>query len=121
VQLAEEWFTAEFAKLVEHLRERLSGSEDGKPKVFRDSAVDNLKEFFNRFHMLSVGSNPQLEELVEQARKLIGGVGAQDLRNSGNLRQNLHTQLDAMQSAIDTLLVDKPRRKILRATAPEAA
>ena len=44
--LAEEAFTAELAKLVSHLTERLSGQEDGKPKIFRDSAVENLTEFF---------------------------------------------------------------------------
>ena len=32
VRLAEEAFTAELAKLVSHLTERLSGQEDGKPK-----------------------------------------------------------------------------------------
>jgi hypothetical protein len=44
VQLAEEAFTSELAKLVSHL----TGQDDGKPKVFRDSAVDDLVEFF--FH-----------------------------------------------------------------------
>ena len=49
VQLAEEAFAAELAKLVSHLTERLSGQEDGHPKIFRDSAVENLVEFFQRF------------------------------------------------------------------------
>ena len=35
VQLAEQAFTDELAKLVSHLTERLSGQEDGKPKIFR--------------------------------------------------------------------------------------
>jgi hypothetical protein len=34
VQLAEEAFTAELAKLVSHLTERLSGTADGKPCIF---------------------------------------------------------------------------------------
>jgi hypothetical protein len=42
VKLAEEAFLVELAQLVSHLCERLSGSDDGKPKVFRDSAVTNL-------------------------------------------------------------------------------
>ena len=45
--LAEQAFVSEFAKLVSHLAERLSGS-DGERKVFRDSAVTNLTEFFER-------------------------------------------------------------------------
>ena len=57
VRLAEEAFTAELAKLVSHLTERLTGQDDGKPKVFRDSAVENLNEFFSRFRTLSVHSD----------------------------------------------------------------
>ena len=49
VQLAEQAFMEELQKLVEHLTERLSGRVDGKPEVFRDSAVNNLTEFFQRF------------------------------------------------------------------------
>ena len=49
VQLAEQAFTEELTRLVEHLSERLSGQQDGKPKAFRDTAITNLTEFFQRF------------------------------------------------------------------------
>ncbi len=84
---AEEAFASEFAKLIAHLGERLSGSDDGKPKVFRDSAVGNLREFFDRFRDLSIHSNQQLDDLIQQAQKLLKGVGPQDLRESGDLRR----------------------------------
>ena len=100
--------------LVRHLGERLSGGEDGKPRVFRDTAVENLSEFFQRFRRLNVRSNVQLDELVDRAERVIRGVGAEDLRNSGDLRQRVTAQLAAVQSKLDGLLVDKPRRKILR-------
>lgn len=106
VKLAEDAFAADFGKLVAHLRERLSGSDDGKPRVFRDSCVENLKEFFGRFRSLSVRSSPQLDDLVEQARQLVAGIAPQDLRDSEGLRQQIHGQLSAMQSAIDSLLVE---------------
>src|SRR3954447_18162748 len=68
VQLAESAFLEEFARLVSHLCERITGpDEDGGPRVFRDSAVDNLSEFFGRFRELNVRSNEQLDELVERA------------------------------------------------------
>jgi hypothetical protein len=52
----------------------------------------------------------------------IGRVkGYQDLRDSEGLRQQIHGQLSAMQSAIDDLLVERPRRRILRSSAQEAA
>ncbi|MDB5319500.1 MAG: hypothetical protein JWN40_1131 [Phycisphaerales bacterium] len=114
VVLAEQAFTAELSKLVAHLSERLGGNQDGKPKVFRDTAVENLSEFFNRFRQLNVRSSPQLDELAEQAQRVIRGVAPEELRASGDLRQRVAAQLSAVQSKLDGLLVDKPRRKILR-------
>ena len=114
VQLAEQAFTDELAKLVSHLTERLSGQEDGKPKVFRDSAVENLTEFFERFRHLNVRSNEQLDELVAQAQRTIRGVEPQELRDSAGLRQQVATQLAGVQATLDGMLVDRPRRNILR-------
>ena len=114
VQLAEEAFTSELANLVSHLTERLSGTEDGKPKVFRDSAVENLSEFFNRFRHLSIGSSDQLDQLVDQVQDVVRGVKPQELRDKGSLRKYVATELSAVQSVLDGLLVDRPRRNILR-------
>ena len=114
VRLAEEAFTAELAKLISHLTERLSGQEDGKPKVFRDSAVENLTEFFQRFRELNVRSSEQLDQLVGQAQRVIRGVEPQSLRDNQGLRQHVTTEMARVQNALDDLLVDRPRRNILR-------
>ncbi len=113
VQLAETAFTEELSKLVEHLSERLSGG-DGKPKVFRDSVVENLTAFFDRFRALNVHSSDQLDDLVSRAQQVLGGVEPQQLRDNGTLRQQLATQLASVQSSLDGLLVDRPRRNIQR-------
>lgn len=114
VRLAEEAFTAELAKLVNHLTERLTGQEDGKPKVFRDSAVENLSEFFRRFRELNVRSSAELDQLVGQAQRVIRGVDPQSLRDNAGLRQQVATDLSRVQGTLDGLLVDLPRRNILR-------
>jgi hypothetical protein len=114
VRLAEEGFIAELAKLVSHLTERLSGTEDGKPKVFRDSAVGNLSEFFERFRELNVRSNEQLDRLVADAQRIVRGVEPQQLRDNQGQRQHVATELSRVQSVLDGLLVDRPRRNILR-------
>jgi ElaB/YqjD/DUF883 family membrane-anchored ribosome-binding protein len=112
LQLAEQAFASEFSKLLQHLADKLSGS--GKVKVFRDSAVNNLKEFFGRFGQLNIRSSPQLDELVESAQQIIRGVSPQDLRETKSLRQKIQNQLSQVRSTLDELLVDRPRRKILR-------
>ena len=115
VRLAEEAFTSELAKLVGHLTERLSGSgEEGQKKVFRDTAVTNLREFFARFQSLNVHSNTQLDELVATAQNAVQGITAQDLRDQEGLRKQVSTQMTALTATLDGMLVDAPRRKILR-------
>ena len=119
VQLAEQAFAGEFTRLLSHLTERLSGVANEK-KVFRDTAVGNLSEFFTRFKSLSVRSNPELDQLVEQAQQLIKGVSPQELRDGDALRQRMAAQLSQVQSSLDALIVDKPRRRILRGNAGPA-
>lgn len=114
VQLAETAFTEEFSKLVAHLTDRLSGQEDGKPKVFRDSAVENLTTFFERFRHLNVQSSEQLDALVAQAQQIVRGVQPQQLRDDQAFRQQIASQLSAVQSQVEGMLIDRPRRNILR-------
>ncbi|MDP6717948.1 MAG: hypothetical protein QGF59_04825, partial [Pirellulaceae bacterium] len=82
VQLAESAFVEELQSLVSHLTERLSGQADGKPKVFRDSAIENLTQFFGRFRELNVRSNEQLDDLVGQCQQVVSGVVPQSLRDN---------------------------------------
>ena len=117
VQLAEGAFIEELSQLVGHLGERLAGGESGPPKVFRDSAVENLREFFERFRSLNVRSNAQLDELVSRCQQVVGGVVPQQLREDTSLRQRVAQQLSGVSAVLDGLLVDRPRRRILR-TAP---
>jgi hypothetical protein len=114
VQLAEQAFTDELSKLVSHLTDRLAGTEDGKPKIFRDSAVNNMTEFFERFSQLNIRSNEQLDDLVANAQNVVAGIEPQQLRDNTGLRQQVATQLAGVQSVLDGLLVDRPRRRILR-------
>lgn len=103
-----------FARLVSPLTERLSNGGDGERKVFRDSAVTNLMDFFQQFRHLNVRSNAQLDQLVEQAQRVVQGVGAQELRDNEGLRQHVATQLAGVQSVLDGMLVDRPRRSLVR-------
>ncbi|MBL8797390.1 MAG: hypothetical protein JNM56_26040 [Planctomycetia bacterium] len=115
VQLAEQAFIGELAKLVAHLTERLTAGPDGERKTFRDSAIANLTDYFARFRDLNVRSNAQLDQLVEQAQQIVRGVAPQDLRDNTGLRQHVATQLAAVQATLDGMLVDQPRRRIIRA------
>jgi hypothetical protein len=114
VRMAEAAFVDELSKLVSHLTERLAGQEDGKPKVFRDSAVGNLREFFEQFKHLNIGSSEQLDRLVAQCQNVVQGIEPQQLRDNQSLRQQVATQLAGVQATLDGMLVDRPRRRIIR-------
>jgi len=72
--------------LITHLTERLAGGDDGKDNIFRDSAVENLFEFFQRFRHLNLRSNVELDELVAQAQRVV--------RNSTKTGDDLRICLD---------------------------
>ncbi|QEG41332.1 hypothetical protein [Roseimaritima ulvae] len=114
VKLAEQTFAEELSQLVSHLAERLHGGEEGQPKVFRDSAVTNLLEFFDRFQRLNIRSDEQLNRLVADARQIIGGKAPQQLRSEPSLRQNVSQELTRVEAALEGWMVDRPRRNIQR-------
>ena len=114
VELAEQAFATELQRLVTHLAERLTGLQDGQPKVFRDSAVENFTEFFERFRRLNIRSNPELDALVDQARQVITGIEPQQLRDSVRLRAMVVNDFTRIEQAVGDLLIDRPRRNILR-------
>ncbi len=114
VQMAESAFVEELSSLVSHLTERLSGGQDGRAKVFRDSAIGNLNEFFERFRTLNIRSNDQLDSLVLQCQQIVQGVQPQSLRDDVQLRQTVSRELSSVQATLDDLLVDRPRRRIIR-------
>ncbi len=114
VRLAEQGFVNEFAGLVSHLCERLSAEASGEKKIFRDTAITNLVEFFDRFRQLNVHSNDQLDNLVVEAQNLVRGVEPQVLRANETLRQHVATQLSSVQAALDGMLIDRPRRNLIR-------
>jgi hypothetical protein len=114
VELAEQAFATELQRLTAHLAERLTGLHDGQPMVFRDSAVENFREFFERFRRLNIRSSPELDALVEQAQQTITGIEPQTLRDSNRLRAMVARDFEQIQAAVGDLLVDRPRRNILR-------
>jgi hypothetical protein len=114
VALAEQAFATELQRLTAHLAERLTGLHDGQPKVFRDSAVENLREFFGRFRRLNIRSSAELDMLVEEAQQVITGIEPQQLRDSVRLRQMVARDFEQIQASVGEMLVDRPRRNILR-------
>jgi hypothetical protein len=73
-----------------------------------------MVEFFQRFGRLNIRSNEKLDELVQQAQNIVSGIEPQQLRENLDLRQQVAGRLSGVQSVLDDLLVDRPRRNIMR-------
>jgi hypothetical protein len=114
VRLAEQAFVAEFARLVSHLTERLGCDETGQRRVFRDSVVVNLTDFFDRFRQLNVNSHEELDRLVERAQQVVRGVRPQDLRDDEGLRRHVAAEMASVQARLEGMIVERPRRHIIR-------
>ena len=112
ITLAEQTFIAELSKIVTHLVERLTGDVDGKPRIFRDSALGNLQDFFAKFGDLNIGSNADLTKLVDDCNQLAGNVTPDDLRGNNELRTHITEKLAEVGKLADSMMVEKPKRKI---------
>lgn len=116
VSMAENAFAEQLKNLVDHLIERLTDNPDGTRKTFRTSAIANFKEFADNFRRMNVRSNEQLDQLVSQAENLVSGVDVDDLKKKKDLRQELTAQMSTIQTALDNLVTNAPRRRIVPMT-----
>ena len=99
------------AGLVQHMADRLQTSEDGKPLRFKNSTVSNLVEFLANFEFRNVTDDTELQNLVAQARQMLQGVDAEDLRSTGELRTRVQQGMTNLAAQLDTLVVRAGGRK----------
>jgi hypothetical protein len=115
VRLAERAFTEELSKLVSHLSERLSSKDDkGNRVIFKESSIENLYEFFDRFKKLNIKSNPALDKLVEDAKQMVSGIDADTVRHNYPLRDNLAKGMDLIKENLEGMMEAEPARRVKR-------
>ena len=99
------------SELVNHMLDRLESSEDGKAKVFKKSTVSNLSEFLATFDFRNIANDTELKEQVEEARVLLTGVTAEEIRSTADLRTRLKAGMSEIAARLDTMVTTMPRRK----------
>ena len=102
----------EFAGIVRHMVERLSGEEDGKPKKFKNSMMVKMGEFLESFGDRNLFNDAKLAELFDQARDAVNGLLTYELRQDENLRRYIADEMNHLRISVDGALEDLPRRKI---------
>lgn len=114
VVLAENAFGERLQELIAHLLERLNGVSTGDTKRFSNSTVENFAEFAAEFRRMNIRGNTQLEALIDRAQSIVSGVDSKAVKANSDLRQNLSEQMGAVRDALDTLLANQPRRRVMR-------
>ena len=109
---AVECLRGEFKGMITSMLERLSPSSDGTPKVFRDSLVNNFKEYFEEFQNRNVFEDDELSRLVDQAKSALDGVDAGDLRSDEGLRESIATTMSGVNAEIQAAVKSRPKRRI---------
>ena len=97
--------------LVGHLAEKLKPSEDGKKKIFRDSAVGNLSEFLELFSARNITDDSELAALAASAENLLQGVSPEGLRGRPGLAASVADGLEGVKAAVSDLIEVQPGRK----------
>jgi hypothetical protein len=102
-----------FRSLVGHLAEQLEPAVDGSKKVLKDRAIDKVLEFIDLFKDRNITGDVELEGLVIQARNVLKGKRADKIRKNSTVRGEVVGEMARVQVALDKLLENAPRRKIV--------
>ena len=79
---------------VERLHERMGDDESGKPKVYRDSLVENLRGAVDALKSLDFASTPEQRRLAYEIEQQLTRVDAPALRNNATAREEIREAAD---------------------------
>jgi hypothetical protein len=109
----------EFSEVLTFLVDRLK-EDNGKPKVIKDGLFIKLQEFLGDFENRNLFQDDTLAQLTEQAKALIGGVSAYNLKFNHGIREKVRNEMEFLKQTIDGAIMDMPMRR-LRLDLKEAA
>ena len=98
--------------LVAHIADRLSYDDEGNKKRFHASSITKLTEFLDNFNNRNIWKDNELSAIVETAKSLVEGVDPEQLRSNDDLRLTYKSKFEEVKGTIDTLMEDKPKRRI---------
>jgi hypothetical protein len=91
--------------------ERLKVAPGEKPKVFRDSLLENFTQFFDTFKAKNLMDDRELEAVVEKARTVIAKVTPDALRERSTVRQKTVAAFEQVKAEVDKLVASAPSRR----------
>jgi hypothetical protein len=98
--------------LTEKIVERLTPGEDGKPKTFKNTMLENLNEFLETFSAKNVTGDEKLAALMDDIKAKVAGRTPDQLRKSGDVREAVRESFAAIVPTLDAIIETRPKRLI---------
>lgn len=102
-----------FGEIVKRMVERLGKDEEGNPKKFKDSLVENFNSFFDTFDARNLMEDAELSVMVQRAKDLLKNISPEDLRNNEPLRKKVQTKMAEVGGKVDEMIQDVPKRRTM--------
>lgn len=121
VRIKEQEMLQQFADMVEGLKERMTDGEGGEKKKFKKSTIEGFDSFFSEVDKLVTKDNTKFKELIEQARGIVSGVKADEIRKApDDVREQIRAGMDAIGKSLKESIGVAPKRKIIVKKKEEA-
>lgn len=91
----------------------VTDSVTNKQRIRQDS-VDKIEKFFNEFNTKNIFQDKQLENVLKEARNVMFGVSAEDIRNSEALKEKIQKEIKTVTESLQEVMEIKPRKITLK-------
>jgi len=106
----EEALVEEAKNLIDRMVERLEPGPDGRQKVFRDSLVENLSDFFAKLPIRNITGKAELETVAKRAEAVLQGVDPEALRQNTSIREYVREGMSKVKETLDEMVTLKAKR-----------
>lgn len=98
-----------FQELLEHATDRLRTEPGKDAKVFRNSMITNISDFFDTFPARNLMDDAELAAVVTQCKEVMAGVTPDVLRKDMGVRDATLTKLAEIKALVDPMIETEGR------------
>ena len=100
-------------ELVTNALKKLGTQPDGKCMTFRNSKIENIKDFLAEMDTFnSLLNDGNLTELSAQIKNSLNGIDVNEIRKNRDTRDSIQTQFKAVENSLDSMLAEMPKRRL---------
>lgn len=110
--LCMEALRTEFSGLLGELTQKLSSNGSSPKRIVTNSMFNKLNEFFIELSTKNIFADQELMDLADNARQIISDVSPYNLKYNSDAREQIRSEMQALQKTLEDSITDLPRRQI---------